>query len=92
MKHPIRAEFIINGHVQGVGFRYFVYKNAMSLGLKGYAKNQYDGTVLTIAEGEKALVEELRAYLKTGPSRSYVENINAIFGEYTGEFKDFVIR
>lgn len=92
MNNPIRAEFIITGHVQGVGFRYFVYKNALSLGVKGYAKNMYDGSVLTVAEGEKALIEELRQYLKNGPSRSYVDKVNAKYGEYTGKFTEFGIR
>ena len=46
-----RAEIIVNGLVQGVGFRYFVYREARDLELKGFVKNLYTGEVFTAAEG-----------------------------------------
>jgi len=49
----------VNGLVQGVGFRYFVYREAAKLGLKGLTKNLYSGEVLTVVEGEKAMIEDL---------------------------------
>ena len=62
-----RAEIIVNGLVQGVGFRYFVYREALKLNLTGYTKNLYTGEVLTVAEGEKGLVERgLRAPIARG--------------------------
>ncbi len=53
MSKLARATIIVNGVVQGVGFRYFVLRNANALGLKGYTKNLFTGEVLTEVEGEE---------------------------------------
>ena len=55
----VKAEIIVTGLVQGVGFRYFVSKKANEFNLVGFTKNQYDGSVLTVVEGEKYLIEDL---------------------------------
>ena len=62
----IRAEILVNGLVQGVGFRYFVVREAQRLGLTGYVQNLFTGEVLTVVEGEKALVEEMINKLRIG--------------------------
>jgi len=55
----------VTGWVQGVGFRAFVRRKALMLGLTGYAKNMPDGSVEVVAQGEETaierLIEELRA-------------------------------
>ena len=88
----IKAEIIVKGFVQGVGFRYFVYSKAQNLGLKGYTKNLYTGEVETVVEGEKYLIEELIDYLKIGPSRSNVKSHAVNWFEYKNEFEIFEIR
>ena len=92
MEENIRAEFVVSGRVQGVGYRYFVYHNAVSLGLTGYARNIYDGTVHVVAEGDEDKINLLHQQLKTGPSRSYVENIKVFYDEYKAEFSGFEIH
>ncbi|MHC1739227.1 MAG: acylphosphatase [Ignavibacteriaceae bacterium] len=87
-----RAEIIVNGLVQGVGFRYFVYRNAMRLGLKGYVKNRYTGEVLTAVEGEKWAIDELYKIIKTGPQYSSVKKSNITWVSYNNEFSIFEIR
>ncbi len=87
-----RAEIIVNGLVQGVGFRYFVYREAKDLGLKGFVNNLYTGEVLTIAEGEKALVEELITKLKIGPMHAVVKDCFIEWKQTTNEFDTFEIR
>jgi acylphosphatase len=87
-----RAEIIINGLVQGVGFRWYVLRIADQLGLKGYVKNLYTGEVLTVVEGEKSLIEELFYKMKIGPSHSAVKNAKIIWEEFKNEFKTFEIR
>jgi acylphosphatase len=87
-----RAEIIVNGLVQGVGFRYFVYREARDIELKGYVKNLYTGEVLTVAEGEKALLEELINKLKVGPMHAAVKNCSIEWKETTNEFDTFEIR
>ena len=87
-----RAEIIVNGLVQGVGFRYFVYREARDSELKGFVKNLYTGEVLTVAEGEKALVEELINKLKVGPMHAAVKNFRVDWQEPLNEFTTFEIR
>lgn len=87
-----RAEIIANGFVQGVGFRYFVVRNAEKLGLKGYTKNLYSGEVLTVVEGEKFLIEELYNKLRIGPQHADVKNTSINWYEFKNEFKRFEVR
>ncbi|MBU1099782.1 MAG: acylphosphatase [Bacteroidetes bacterium] len=90
-KEYIRAEIIVTGLVQGVGFRYFVYSQATALGLKGITKNLFTGEVFTIAEGEKAKVEELCKKIRIGPSHAHVRGFNVHRKEVTNEFSTFEI-
>lgn len=87
-----RAEIVANGLVQGVGFRYFVVREAQILGLKGYVKNLYSGEVLTVVEGEKFLVEELYNKIRVGPSFADVKNASIKWSEPKNEFTKFEIR
>lgn len=87
-----RAKFLISGLVQGVGFRYFAYRTALSLGLQGFAENRYDGSVEIIAEGHSEKIDEFKSRLKEGPGRARVDNILAEYCSPTGEFSGFTIR
>ncbi len=71
-----RLEARVFGFVQGVGFRYFVRKNALKLGLSGYAKNLADGSVEVVAEGEEKNILELVDLLKIGNAYSTVESVD----------------
>ena len=88
----VRAEIVVNGLVQGVGYRYFVIREAKALGLKGFTKNLYTGEVLTVVEGEKALIEEIIKKLKVGPSHSSVKSCKVDWLEPKNEFTDFEVR
>ena len=87
-----RAEITNFGLVQGVGFRYFVYGKAKELELVGFVKNQYDGTVLTVVEGEKSKIEILFDQLRIGPMHSDVRDIKISWKAYSAEFANFEIR
>ncbi len=87
-----RAEYRVYGIVQGVGYRYFVYRNAKSLNLTGFAKNMYDGTVWVIAEGEEVNLKKLYDILLIGPTYAYVKKVEVEYGEPTGEFLGFEIK
>jgi acylphosphatase len=87
-----RAEIIAKGHVQGVGFRWFIQKNAEGLGLKGYAKNLPTGEVQTVAEGPEYKIDDLFNKIKTGPSRSDVRDINIRWTEPKNDFNRFEIK
>jgi acylphosphatase len=88
----VRAEIIVNGLVQGVGYRYFVVREAKKLELNGYVKNLYTGEVLTIVEGEKAIVEELIMKLKVGPIHASVNSCKIDWQEAKNEFTEFEVR
>ncbi|OTW36712.1 acylphosphatase [Enterobacter kobei] len=60
----------VYGVVQGVGFRYSTQREAIELGLTGYARNMDDGSVEVVACGEAEQVEKLMAWLKAGGPRS----------------------
>lgn len=79
------------GMVQGVGFRYFVKKNANKLELSGYAKNNDDGTVLVVAEGDETDLLIMVELCKQGPLRAVVKEVFVSWGEATGMADFFTI-
>ena len=67
--------FMIQGRVQGVGFRYFALQRAHAAGVKGFARNNPDGTVEVWAEGLEKALAIFEADLRQGPAMSRVENV-----------------
>jgi acylphosphatase len=67
--------YVVRGVVQGVGFRYFVSRQATMLGLAGHARNCSDGSVEVVAEGETRALAELESRLRAGPAVSEVETL-----------------
>lgn len=70
-----RVHIIVEGLVQGVGFRWFVYRKAEVLGLTGWVRNLYNGSVEIEAEGDRSLLEELIKEVKVGPRSARVTNL-----------------
>ena len=83
---------LISGKVQGVGFRNFTQMNAKQLGINGYAKNLPNGKVEVVAEGDKARLDALVAFLKKGPRFARVDSLDVDERSFTGEYKTFGIR
>jgi acylphosphatase len=67
--------FLVQGRVQGVGFRWFVQREASELALRGWVRNTEDGHVEVVAAGDAADLNELRASLKRGPRGSRVDGV-----------------
>jgi acylphosphatase len=67
--------FLIRGRVQGVGFRWFVHREASELELRGWVRNTEDGEVEVVATGSEADLAELRASLRRGPRGSRVDHL-----------------
>ncbi|MCF8259262.1 MAG: acylphosphatase [Melioribacteraceae bacterium] len=88
----LRAEILVKGLVQGVGFRYFVLNKAKSLGLLGFTQNLYSGDVLTVVEGPKTKILDLYRQLKIGPMYASVRSSNIIWLKSKNEFNNFEIR
>jgi len=87
-----RLNAIVNGRVQGVGFRYFVLRQALALGLSGWVRNLADGMVEVLAEGNLASLQELLVALHEGPDAAYVRDVKYHFSPATGEFREFDVR
>ena len=67
--------YVVEGRVQGVGYRYFVLRQADALGVSGYARNRPDGSVEVVAEGDVAVLADFEARLREGPSFAEVANV-----------------
>lgn len=69
------VHFLVQGRVQGVGFRWFVQREASELNLRGWVRNTEDGDVEVVAAGEAGDLDELRASLRKGPRGSRVDRV-----------------
>lgn len=87
-----RLYAIVEGRVQGVGFRNFVLEAALSLGLNGWVRNRWDDSVEVVAEGEEEALDKFLQKLRRGPRAAYVTGVNQDWQPATGEFRDFRIR
>ncbi|WP_322806178.1 acylphosphatase [Thermanaerothrix sp.] len=88
----MRLHARIQGHVQGVGFRYFVQDRALALGLVGWVRNTFDGDVEVVAEGPRDKLETLLDYLRRGPRSAVVTQVDVEWSSASGEFRRFEIR
>ena len=87
-----RVHIIVEGMVQGVGFRWFVAERAEELGLHGYVRNMYNGNVEIEAEGDRSLVENLIREVKVGPRSAHVTDLRLEWKEPQHQFGHFEIR
>jgi acylphosphatase len=69
--------FLVSGRVQGVGYRAYVHRQALELGLRGRVRNLDDGRVELIASGEARALEELRQRLLKGPRLAQVLSLES---------------
>jgi len=80
---------VIHGDVQGVGFRYFVMRNARGLGLRGSLRNPADGTVELTAEGDRAALEKLLEAARQGPRGARVADVDVQWSAAKGGLDPF---
>lgn len=75
-QEKVRKHIFFYGRVQGVGFRYYAVQKANQLGLTGWVKNLYDGSVEMEVEGQEELIDQLNIFLQ---NRTYIwiERIDA---------------
>ena len=86
-----RLAATVRGRVQGVGFRWFVQRQAAALGLHGWVRNRPDGAVEVVAEGPADLLDALVEDLRHGPDGAGVSGVDAHREPPTGEFVSFKI-
>ncbi|MFQ6009790.1 MAG: acylphosphatase [Candidatus Aenigmatarchaeota archaeon] len=84
-----RVRVLIMGRVQGVFFRQNTVEEARKRGVTGWVRNNADGTVEAVLEGEEDKVNEMIEWCRRGPEHAEVEDIQVVEEEYRGEFKTF---
>lgn len=67
--------YLVKGRVQGVGFRWFVHREAEPLKLRGWVRNTEDGHVEVVAAGGRAQLESLAEALRRGSRGSRVDDV-----------------
>ncbi len=87
-----RVSLKIRGRVQGVWFRASTREEAIRLGITGWVKNDFDGSVSAVAEGDEEILQAFVEWCGEGPPRARVDNIDVKWSEYTGEFENFEIK
>jgi len=74
--------YVVIGRVQGVGFRWFVEREAAQLGMKGWVRNRDDGSVEVMATGTPEQQRSLRAKLREGPRAARVDMVQESSAPY----------
>ena len=78
MTGRIGVHVVVHGAVQGVGYRAFVEREAVALGLSGWVRNRRDGTVEAVLSGEAAPVAEMLERCARGPRLARVDRVERI--------------
>ena len=89
MKENARARIRVYGKVQGVWFRAETQKAAFNFGVVGWVRNNSDGTVEAVAEGDKKEVTSLIDWCHKGPPLSKVDKVEVQWEAYKGEYENF---
>lgn len=88
-EQPIRVTAVVQGTVQGVGFRYWTWKQAEQLGLTGSAVNESDGSVRVVAEGPRWAVRDLLRSIQGSEAPGAVFTVDAHYEDARGDLNDF---
>jgi acylphosphatase len=88
---PQRITVRYEGRVQGVGFRYTAVSLAQDLDLTGWVKNEFDGSVSVVAEGEDESLMELLQMIRRSNLGRYITNELVRRSAATGEFRGFTV-
>jgi acylphosphatase len=87
-----RLEAVVRGDVQGVGFRFFVRRQAGRLSVAGWVANEPDGSVRVVAEGSPVALARLLGILRDGPPGAAVSRVDETWLPGDGTFDGFEIR
>jgi acylphosphatase len=87
-----RVHLVIQGRVQGVGFRYFMLRRAESLRLNGWVRNLESGEVELEAEGDRAALEQLVEHARVGPASAHVTQVSISWSESAPRHSRFAAR
>jgi acylphosphatase len=84
--------YLVRGRVQGVGFRWFVEREAHILQIAGWVRNNHDGSVEVLAMGTRDQLVGLRSRLQEGPRAARVDGIAESEAEAVAGLSSFQVR
>jgi acylphosphatase len=87
-----RIHAVVRGRVQGVGFRFSTRQQATVLGLSGWVRNTWDGTVEVEAEGPADVVAQFVTWLRRGPVGAHVEHVQTVPRMVLDDHDPFEVR
>jgi acylphosphatase len=88
----MQAKIIVQGIVQGVGYRFYVLHKANEYSIKGYVRNLPDGTVEVIAQGNEGLLNDFINQLKIGPASAQVNGVSVEYSTTESAFDGFKLK
>ena len=88
----ITRGFLVRGRVQGVGFRWYVEREAQILGIAGWVRNNYNGDVEVLATGNRAQLAQLRERLRIGPRAARIDGVEEFEAQPVKGLKAFRIE
>jgi acylphosphatase len=92
-KSPTEARrYLVRGRVQGVGFRWFVEREAHILGVAGWVRNKADGRVEVLAQGTRQQLDALSLRLREGPRAARVDDVEESEANLTDGLTTFRIE
>ncbi len=92
MEEIVGVHVVVQGKVQGVGFRAFTEYHATQKGLNGWVRNRQDGKVEVEAEGPRPILETFLQFLEQGPPLSRVTQIIVDWKDSNRQTQGFTIR
>ncbi|MBI1911936.1 MAG: acylphosphatase [Deltaproteobacteria bacterium] len=90
MDKMVRAHLLIEGFVQGVSYRANTVEVARDNGVCGWVKNNPNGTVEAIIEGEESAVKKVIQWCHSGPPMARVDRVNVSWEPFKDEFDNFI--
>ena len=84
--------YLVTGRVQGVGFRWFVEREARLIGVGGWVRNRDDGRVEVLASGSNAQLGSLYDKLRAGPPAARIDKVEVEDAAEFSEYKTFQIK
>jgi acylphosphatase len=87
-----RVSVLIRGYVQGVGFRASCQREAVSLGLTGWVRNRWDGSVEALLEGPEEAVDQMIEWCRQGPPRAEVSSVEVTPAPEAEPLRSFNVR
>ena len=90
--HAPARRFVVRGRVQGVGFRWFVEREAHILQIAGWVRNNSDGSVEVLAMGTREQLAGLHSRLREGPRAARVDEVEKSDAEPVAGLNSFQVR